>query len=292
MSEATILLVVASIVNALVLSSMYILLALGFTFLFNIMGILNFAHGVIYMIGAYICFFLATMVGVNQWVAMLIAVIIVGLFGIFMERFVFRPFLGNINLIIVVCIGIITVLQNAISIATPYNVQVTPAFVQGIFKVGIISISWERLVFFFIGLGLLILVLLFINKTKQGLQMRAVAQDMEGAVLQGINVHGVSALACVIACALAALAGSLMGSYLSLTPYMGSDIMIKVLEILVLGGIGSINGVLFAGLIVGTLDAVLPIMVSGTATQAIMMLVIIIILLFKPQGLFGKEVRA
>jgi branched-chain amino acid transport system permease protein len=83
-----------------------------------------------------------------------------------------------------------------------------------------------------------------------------------------------------------------MGSYLSLTPYMGNDIMIKVLEILVLGGIGSINGVLFAGLIVGTLDAVLPIWLSGTATQAIMMLIIIVILLFKPQGLFGKEVRA
>jgi len=121
--------------------------------------------------------------------------------------------------------------------------------------------------------------------------MRAVAQDLEGAILQGINVHFVSALACVIACALAAVAGSLMGSYLSLTPYMGNDIMIKVLEILVLGGIGSINGVLFAGLIVGTLDAVLPIWLSGTATQAIMMLIIIVILLFKPQGLFGKEVR-
>jgi branched-chain amino acid transport system permease protein len=291
MPESTILLIIASIINALVLSSMYILLALGFTFLFNIMGILNFAHGAIYMIGAYICFFLATSVGMNQWLAMLIAVIVVGLFGIFMERFAFRPFFGNINQIIVVCIGIITVLQNGVSVSQGFIVQVTPPFVQGIFKVGIISISWERVVIFLIGISLLILVLLFINKTKQGLQMRAVAQDLEGAVLQGINVHFVSALACVIACALAALAGSLMGSYLSLTPYMGTDIMIKVLEILVLGGIGSINGVLFAGLIVGTLDAVLPIMVSGTATQALMMLIIIIILLFKPQGLFGKEVR-
>jgi branched-chain amino acid transport system permease protein len=135
-------------------------------------------------------------------------------------------------------------------------------------------------------------VLLFINKTKQGLQMRAVAQDLEGAILQGINVHFVSAMACVIACGLAAVAGSLMGSYLSLTPYMGDDIMIKVLEILVLGGIGSINGVLFAGLIVGAMDAFLPIVVSGTQTQAIMMFVIVILLLFKPQGLFGKEVRS
>jgi branched-chain amino acid transport system permease protein len=105
---------------------MYILLALGFTFLFNILGILNFAHGVIYMIGAYICFYLATAVGMNQWLAMLISVIAVGLFGIFMERFVFRPFFGNINLIIVVCIGIITVLKNAVSLSQNYTVQVTP----------------------------------------------------------------------------------------------------------------------------------------------------------------------
>jgi branched-chain amino acid transport system permease protein len=292
MPDISWVLIVATGVNALVLSSMYILLALGFTFLFNIMGILNFAHGVIYMIGAYICFDLATVVGMNQWLAMLCSIIAVGLFGIFMERFVFRPFHGNINLIIVVCIGLITVLKNAVSLSQPYNVQVTPAFVTGVVKIGIISISWQRLVIFLIGVVLLILVLLFINKTKQGLQMRAVAQDLEGAILQGINVNFVSGLACVIACALAAVAGSLMGSYLSLTPYMGDDIMIKVLEILVLGGIGSINGVLFAGLLVGALDAILPIYVSGTQTQAIMMFVIVIILLFKPQGLFGKEVRA
>ena len=292
MSDATIVLLVASCLNALILSSMYILLGLGFTFLFNIMGILNFAHGVIYMIGAYICFVLATMVGMNQWLAMLISVIVVGSFGILLERFVFRPFLGNINLIIVVCIGIITVLKNAISVSQSYNVQVIPPFVEGTIKVGIVSISWERLVIFLIGLSLLILVLLFINKTKQGLQMRAVAQDKEGAILQGINVNFVSALACVIACALAAVAGSLMGSYLTVNPYMGDDIMIKVLEILVLGGIGSINGVLLAGLIVGAMDAFLPIVVSGTQTQAIMLFAIVIILLFKPQGLFGKEVRA
>jgi branched-chain amino acid transport system permease protein len=292
MPQSTILLLAASFLNALILSSMYILLGLGFTFLFNIMGILNFAHGVIYMIGAYISFILATTVGINPWLAMLVSVIAMGLFGILLERFVFRPFLGNINLIIVVCIGIITVLKNAVSVSQTYTVQMIPPFVQGVFKVGIVSLSWERLLIFFIGVGLLILVLLFINKTKQGLQMRAVAQDKEGAILQGINVNFISALACVIACALAAVAGSLMGSYLTVNPYMGDDIMIKVLEILVLGGIGSINGVLFAGLIVGTMDAFLPIVVSGTQTQAIMMFVIVIILLFKPQGLFGKEVRA
>jgi branched-chain amino acid transport system permease protein len=270
---------------------MYILLGLGFTFLFNIMGILNFAHGVIYMIGAYICFILASTAGINPWLAMLVSIIAMGLFGILLERFVFRPFLGNINLIIVVCIGIITVLKNAVAVSQTYTVQMIPPFVQGVFRVGIVSLSWERLLIFFIGVGLLILVLLFINKTKQGLQMRAVAQDKEGAILQGINVNFISALACVIACALAAVAGSLMGSYLTVNPYMGDDIMIKVLEILVLGGIGSINGVFFAGLIVGVMDAFLPIVVSGTQTQAIMMFAIVIILLFKPQGLFGKEVR-
>ena len=142
MSDATVLLLVASFLIALILSSMYILLGLGFTFLFNIMGILNFAHGVIYMIGAYICFILATTVGLNPWLAMFVSVIALGLFGILLERFVFRPFLGNINLIIVVCFGIITVLKNAVSVSQTYSVQMTPPFVQGVIKVGIVSLSW------------------------------------------------------------------------------------------------------------------------------------------------------
>lgn len=292
MSDASIQLLAATIVNILILSSVYILVALGFAFLFSIMGILNFAHGAIYMVAAYICYKLTVVAGMNQWLALLSTVIIVGLFGIILERFFFRPFSGNLNRTIVVCIGIITVLQNGVAITEGYSVSKLPAFVEGVFRFGVFSVSAERVTTFLIATILLILVLLFISKTKHGLQMQAIAQDKEGAILQGIDIHRTSALACVIACGLAAVAGSLMGGLTILTPYMGDTIMTKVLEVLILGGIGSIHGVLFAGLIIGALDATLPLFVSSATSDAIAILIIIVILLFRPVGLFGQEVRS
>jgi len=270
---------------------MYILMALGFAFLFSIMRIINFAHGVIYMIGGYICYELIATVGLNHWLALVATAIIVGAFGIFLERFCFRPFWGNFNRTIVVCIGIIIVLENLVSLVQGYEVQRTPSFVPGIVDLGITSVSWERLVILFLGVILLILVLLFVNKTKPGLQMQATAQDSEGAALQGISIYGMSRMATVIACALAGIAGGLMGSYLSLTAYMGTSIMLKILAILVLGGIGSIKGIMLAGLIIGTLDAFLPTVLTGPASEAVTLGVVVVLLLFRPQGFFGQEVR-
>ena len=119
--------------------------------------------------------------------------------------------------------------------------------------------------------------------------MLAVSQDAIGAVLQGINIYHVSAAATVIACALAAVAGSLMGAIVSLSPYMGDQMLVKAIEIVILAGIGSIGGVLGAGLILGTIDASLPLFISGSATDAVGLGIVIAILLFRPQGLFGHE---
>ncbi len=291
-TTAQVQLIAATSVNILILSSIYILVALGFAFLFSIMGILNFAHGAIYMVAAYICFKLTTVAGMNQWLALVSSMIIGGLFGIVLERFFFRPFFGNLNRTIVVCIGIITVLQNGVAITQGYSVSKLPAFVHGIVRFGVFSVSAERVATFSIAITLVVLVLFFISRTRQGQQMQAVAQNKEGATLQGISIHRISALACVIACGLAAVAGSLMGGLTILTPYMGDMIMTKVLEVLVLGGIGSIQGILFAGLIIGALDATLSLFASSAACEAITLLVIIVILLFRPKGLFGQEVRS
>jgi branched-chain amino acid transport system permease protein len=269
---------------------MYILLALGFAFLFSIMGILNFAHGVIYMVSAFLCLKFTLLLGLNPWLALLCTLIIVAIFGVLLERFIFRRFYGDMNGTIVACLGIIAVLQNSVVITEGYVVEKIPEFARGFMRIGTFSVSWERMVTLAVGVGLLILVLLFINKTKQGLQMQAIAQDTEGAIFQGISIHGIAALACIIAFSLAAVSGSLMGSYLSFSPYMGDNITMKILQILVLGGIGSINGILYAGLILGTLDASLPIFVNAAAAQAIVLFVIVIILLFRPKGLFGREV--
>jgi branched-chain amino acid transport system permease protein len=279
-----------TVINVLVLSSMYILVALGFAFLFSIMGILNFAHGAIYMVGGYICYQFGVEYGLNLWVSMLLSVLIVASLGLFLEKFCFRPFFGDLNRTIVVCIGIIVVLETTVNILVGTSTRSLPAFVPGILKAGTISVSAERLVTFIIGAALLWVTIWFIRNTKPGQQMQAVSQNVEGAALQGISVHRVSALACVMACGLAAVAGCLMGAFLSLTPFMGDYMLVKALVLVVLGGIGSMGGIIFAGLIIGGLDAILPLFISGAASEAIALCIIITILLFRPQGFFGREV--
>jgi branched-subunit amino acid ABC-type transport system permease component len=277
-----------TVTNALVLSSMYILVALGFAFLLSIMGILNFAHGAIYMIGGYICYQFAVEYGLNQWVSLLLSVIIVGAFGLFLEKFFFRPFFGNMNRTIVVTIAIILILETGVNVTVGAYVRALPSFMPGLLKAGAISLSAERLVTFVIGGALLAFMIWFIRNMKQGQQMQAVSQDLEGATLQGISVHRVSALACAMACGLAAVAGSLMGAIFNLSPVMGDYMLVKALQLVILSGIGSIGGILFAGLIIGGLDATLPLFLGGDASQAIALGIIVVLLLFRPQGFFGR----
>ena len=277
------------VVNALMLSSMYILMALGFALLLSVMRVLNFAHAVIYMGGGYICYQLAVVYGLNQWVSLLLAAVLMGLFGLFLEKFCFRPFFGDVNRTIVMTLALIIIIESAINILVGTQVRSLPAFASGVLRAGGVSLSVERLVTFIISTAMLIGLIFFIQRTKTGQQMLAVSQEPTGAVLQGINIYRISAVATVIACALAAVAGSLMGAIVSLSPYMGDHMLVKAIEIVILAGIGSIGGVLGAGLILGSLDAILPILISGSATDALGLGIVILILLFRPQGLFGHE---
>jgi len=277
-------------ISALVLSSMYIVVALGFALLLSIMGVLNFAHGAIYMVGGYICYQFAVESGLNQWLSLLLSVIIVGSFGLFLEKFCFRPFLGDMYRTIVMAIAIILILETTVNVLVGVHIRSLPAFVPGILRAGAISLSAERLVTFAIGGVLLLALTWFIRKAKAGQQMLAVAQDVEGAALQGIDIHRISALACVMGCGLAAVAGSLMGAVFELSPFMGNYMLVKAIQLVILSGIGSIGGILVAGLIIGSIDATLPLFTSGAVTQAIGLGIIIVLLLFRPQGLFGREV--
>ena len=279
-----------TVVNVLMLSSIYILVALGFALLLTVLGILNFAHAAIYMVGGYICYQLAVVVGINQWASLLISMIAVGLLGLFLERVFFRPFLKDMNRIVVVTLALIIILQATINVTVGSYIRRIPSFVPGVLKFSNVSVSGDRLATFVIGGVLLLAVILFIRKTKTGLQMLAISQDSDGAALQGIRTHRIFAVTTAIGCALAAVAGSLMGAILSLSPFMGDIMLVKAIEIVILAGIGSIGGVLVGGLILGTIDAVLPLFISGSATDLTGLCIIIILLLIRPQGLFGREV--
>ena len=284
-------LAIATSTNFLILSSMYILVALGFAFLFNMLRILNLAHGAIYMVGGYIGLFIISTLGLNQWIALLLATLIIAAFGVFLEKFCFRPFVGDFNRVVMVCVAIAVILQTAVNIIAGTKALALPPFVEGVFKAGLVSVSYERIATFAIGAALLGVIIWFVNRTKWGQQMQAIAQDKDGAALQGINVHRISALASFIGCGLAALAGCLMGAYLRLGPYMGDLMLIKALILVILAGIGSISGIFVAGLVLGALDAALPVLIPGAASDAVTVSIVIILLLIRPQGFFGYEME-
>lgn len=281
---------VGTIIDALMLSSIYILVSLGFALVLSIIGILNFAHGALYMIGGYVCYWLSTQCGLNPWLSLLLTAVILGFFGLFLEKFCFRPFVGDPNRTIIMAIALILILETTINVLAGGTTRTISPFVTGILRAGAISVTLERLTTMAIGGALLLVLTLFIGKAKTGQQMLAVAQDPEGAILQGIRIYRISALAVAMSCALAAVAGSFMGAIFDLKPFMGGPMLVKAIQVVVLSGVGSIGGILAGGLIIGTIDAILPLFAGGAITQAVGLGIIIVLLLLKPQGLFGREV--
>lgn len=275
--------------NVLVLSSIYILVALGFSFLFNMLGILNLAHGAIYMVGGYIGFALARIVGLNVWLALAVSTIIVGAFGLLLERFCFRPFAGDFNRTVMICTAITVALQTAVNIIAGTKTLALPPFAEGGVNIGAIFISFERMVTFGIGAVLLLATMWFVNRTRWGQQMQAISQDATAAALQGISVKRISGIASAVGCALAAIAGCLVGAYLNLGPFMGDLMLVKVLMVVILAGAGSISGLFITGLALGIIDGVMPVLTNGATSDAAAVLIVVVLLLIKPQGFFGHE---
>lgn len=282
-------LIVGTVTNMLISSSMFILVALGLAFIFNMMGILNLAHGTIYMIGGYVTYAFAVWVGLNSWAALLVSTAIFALFGVFLEKFCFRPFVGNFDAAVLVCVGITVVLQNIVNNMLGTQVMAVPHFIRGIFRAGLVSVSYERMLTFAIGGVLTAVIILFVRETALGQRMQAITQNREAALLQGINVNRLQSLACAIGCALAAVAGSLMGAYTNLSPFMGDDMLATILMLVILAGAGSTGGIVIVGAILGSMNAILPVLLTGDYAQAIYVVIVVIILLFRPEGFFGHE---
>jgi branched-chain amino acid transport system permease protein len=282
---------VQTIVNVLILASVYILVSIGFAFLFNMLGILNLAHASIYMVGGYLAYFLIVGLGVSHWIAMLLTTVIIAALGVFLEKLCFRPFVGDFNRIVMVCVAITVILTTTVNIIIGSRQMAIPTFVEGVLKASFFSVNWDRIVTFAIGAIILVLTTFFVNRTKWGRQMQAISQNMEVASLQGISIHRISAVACALGFGLAAIAGCLMGTLYNLSPFMGQLTLVKVLMVVILAGAGSFRGIFIVGLILGGLYGVLPVLIPGAASDAIAVAIFMIILLLRPEGFFGHEVE-
>lgn len=277
------------LINGLVLGVMYILASLGFAFIFNMLGTINLAHGALYMMGAYLCYYLCANAGMNNWIAMVIAALVLAAVGLVLERVMFRPFMADFDRIVMIGVALMTICQTITTVITGNQALVIPHYASGSVNVGSLTVTNERLLTFGIGMVLLLIALYIVNRTALGRQMEAVSQDRLGAALQGINIHQVSAIVCAIGCALAAIAGCFMGAYQGLSSNMGDTMNLRILMLVMLAGAGSMNGIIITGAIMGLLDSVFPLLVQGNAGNALPIAIVVILLLIKPKGFFGHE---
>jgi branched-chain amino acid transport system permease protein len=279
-----------SIVMGVSIGSIYILMALGLTLMFGMMHIINFAHGAIYMLGAFVIYYFFFQWGLPYVLTFLLAMILLGVFGFIVERCIYRPIKGGIEPTLVALLALTTFLQAAgYPVFGPLDKHV-PSIVEGRWTILGMAISVERLIIIPVALVLVVGLYVFINKTKVGGAMRAIEQDKEAAALQGVNVHVINALAFAVGFALAAASGALIAPIFKLDPMMGEQPLLKAFIIIILGGLGSIPGAIVGGLMLGFIDSVLATAVGVEPAFLLSFVFIILVLFFKPHGLFGYEV--
>ena len=287
----------SNLISGLSLGSVYAIIALGYTMVYGISKMLNFAHGDVIMIGAYVSFILTMKVGMNGWVALLIAMVVCTLLGITIERLAYRPLRGTGSLaVLITAIGVSYFLQNVALLVWGANPRVFTSLFKGIspFKLagGQLIVSPESLFTIIANIVIMICLTIFVSKTKAGRAMRAVSEDNGAAQLMGINVNRSISLTFAIGSGLAAVAGVLMCSaYPVLIPTTGAMPGIKAFTAAVFGGIGSIPGAMIGGLILGIIEIASRAYISSELADAIVFACLIIVLLVKPTGLLGKKVR-
>ncbi|MBM4338272.1 MAG: branched-chain amino acid ABC transporter permease [Deltaproteobacteria bacterium] len=275
--------------NGIALGWIYILMALGLTLIFGIMNIMQFAHGEIYMVGAYVVYYLTASNGVNLFVATLLSMIVMAVFGIFLERLLFRHVRGQVLSPIVVSVGLTLILQSGAVAGFGVYERSVPRLSQGSFEIVGSMIPKDRIVAVVCAMTLILVLYVFLKRFKYGQAMVASAQHREGAILQGISPNKMSAMAMAIGCSLAAAGGALAGSLLMLDPFMGTQPLLKGLVIIVLGGMGSLLGAAIGGMIVGLIDGLVPILFGPAPASLLPLIIVIFILVVRPRGLFGHE---
>lgn len=284
------------LINGLSLGSVYAIIALGYTMVYGIAKMLNFAHGDVIMVGGFVVYIFTSGVGVNPLLAVLISIVVCTVLGITIEKVAYKPLRKASPLaVLITAIGVSYFLQNLALIIFGSDTKlftsvITIPAVQ--LADGQIVITGETIVTIIACVVIMTVLTLFIKKTKAGQAMLAVSEDKEAAELMGVNVNGTISLTFAIGSGLAAIAGVLLCSaYPTLNPYTGSMPGIKAFVAAVFGGIGSIPGALIGGLLLGIIENLSKAYISSQMADAIVFSVLIIVLLVKPTGLLGKKMN-
>lgn len=280
------------LVGGISLGSIYGLIALGYTMVYGIAKMLNFAHGDVLMVGGFAAFTVVSTLGLHPAIAVLVSIVVCTVLGIVIEKVAYKPLRNASSLsVLITAIGVSYLLQNLALLVYGSNSRqfksVVPAYT---FQAGNVIITGETLVTIVVSIAIILVLNYFIKKTKTGIAMLAVSEDKGAAQLMGINVNRTISITFAIGSALAAVAGMLLcSSYPQISAYTGQMPGIKAFTAAVFGGVGSIPGAMIGGILLGVIENLSKAYISPQLADAIVFAVLIVVLLVKPSGLLGKN---
>lgn len=272
-----------------VTSAIYAMLAVGFTLIFGVARVLNLAHGSFYALGAYGAYVLTSIVGLPLWLAAILSVIGVAVFGVLVEKILIRPLRYSQLGVLMITLAIALVVEQTLFLTFGSEYRNVPAFVDAKINIGGVDVAGQRLLTLIVA-GVSIAVLyLFIQRTRLGSAILAISQDADAAKYMGIPSDRIFSLVMAISAALAALAGILAGPFLSVQPSMHLLPIVKAFAIVVVGGLGSIPGSILAAFMLGYAETIVAYEISTSWTEIVSVLATLLMLVFRPAGIFGKR---
>jgi len=270
----------------------YILLATGLNLIFGVMKLVNFAHGQLLMVGAFVAYQATTIIGLNPYVSILLSMGTVAVIGILLEKFAFRRVRGTDKLNeIFISLGLIYVFQNVATLlwVENYNIKIPSPFSGFSILLGEVALSYDRILAMAIVISILFGLVLLTKKTKIGLAMRATSQKSDAAMLMGIDINRVYVFTFAVGAALAGASGAIYGILFPFNPAIGALPTIKAFAIIILGGLGSIPGAVAGGLLYGIAENTAGYLSNGTWQDAVAFALLIAVLVIRPTGLFGEK---
>jgi len=277
------------LIHGAVSSAIYAMLAVGFTLIFGVARILNLAHGSFYALGAYGAYFFTSHLKLPLFPAALLAMAVVALFGIVVEKVLVRPMRRSQLAVLMITLAVALVVEQALFLTFGSEYRNVPAFVDAKFTIGGVDVGGQRLLALGASVALIALLWIFIQRTRLGSAILAVSQDPEAANYMGIPSDRIFSIVMGLSAALAAAAGVLAGPFLSVQPTMWLLPIVKAFAIVIVGGLGSIPGSILAALMLGYAETIVGYLISTSWTEIVSVLATLLMLIFRPAGIFGKR---
>ncbi|MHB8963511.1 MAG: branched-chain amino acid ABC transporter permease [Saccharofermentanales bacterium] len=285
------MLTLSQLINGIQIGSIYALVALGYSLVYGIVKLINFAHGEIIMVGSYAAFFMISKAGLPPVIAVIVTILFCAVLGMTIEKLAYKPLRGAARIsLLITAIGISLLLQNLVQLLFTPNPRMFQNLFPGQVNIGDLYISLATVVTIVVSMLMMIFLSVLLNKTRMGKAMRAVSEDNQAAQLMGININTTISFTFALGSGLAAVASILYcSSYSQISPTMGSMLGLKAFVAAVLGGIGSIPGAVLGGFVIGIIESFTKAYISSTLADAIVFFILIVVLLIKPAGILGKN---